>query len=341
MDFNKDLIVRVLLALAIFMAFITIVLPVFIRGMKNKFPGSDKNEDGIDFLIKKQKERIKSKYGIQEVHELREGIENKNADELPDSAIIKEALKEVSWGGGKLNQDVKASLSKNYSYTMSDSKINAFFLMAKKRNYFNFLDAMNAQNHDAIVNFLTTSLALHLIVEEIRQKDLNFTEMMAKKRKLPPMVLAIALQIKILSLIKFESPLRDEKKFTGQLALSQYSEESVQSAVDKMLKKEANLWAKDQSSFIEELNLFTNYAQILKPFPPLKNKNDLEAALFILGLSNNSTLEDAKKNFKRLAQEYHPDKILQKSLPPYLTVVCTKKFNIIREAYDIVCEKRK
>lgn len=339
MDFNKDLIVRVLLALAVLMAFIKVVLPVFVRGLKNKMPGSKGHEDDIDFLIKKQKEKIKIKYGINEpnAYQAKDPLE-----EIPiESQIIQEAIKDSSWGGGKLHLEVKNSLIKNYSYSPSDSKINSFFLMAKKRQYFSVLDKKHADDLQTFTRFLTHAMALHIITEEIRAKDLNFTDMMAKKCKLPPMVLAIAIQIKILSSSKFDPPLKDDKKYIPQLNLAQFQEETLNLAIDKIIKKEGILWAHDQSSFIEELNLFISYAQMLKPFPTIKNKNDLESAYFILGVSQDSTLEEIKKSFKRLAQEYHPDKLAQKALPPYLSMICTKKFNIIRQAYDMVSETRK
>jgi DnaJ-class molecular chaperone len=71
------------------------------------------------------------------------------------------------------------------------------------------------------------------------------------------------------------------------------------------------------------INLYINY---------IMENNDLYN---ILELSNDATLIDIKRNFKRLALKYHPDKNIQNNIN------YNEKFNQIRIAYEILSNKEK
>ena len=45
-------------------------------------------------------------------------------------------------------------------------------------------------------------------------------------------------------------------------------------------------------------------------------------------------MEEVKRAYRRLAADYHPDKIVHKDLPPGFIQFAEKKFNEITEAYE-------
>jgi DnaJ like chaperone protein len=60
----------------------------------------------------------------------------------------------------------------------------------------------------------------------------------------------------------------------------------------------------------------------------------------ILGCSRSDTNETIKKRYRRLATEFHPDKIIAKGLPEEFITFAKSKFQEIQEAYEKVKEER-
>ncbi len=64
MHLNKDIIIRIAVGFIFFIIFVKVVAPVIFEVLKNKIPGRYNPENDIDGLIKRQKERLRSQYGI-------------------------------------------------------------------------------------------------------------------------------------------------------------------------------------------------------------------------------------------------------------------------------------
>jgi DnaJ-domain-containing protein 1 len=79
----------------------------------------------------------------------------------------------------------------------------------------------------------------------------------------------------------------------------------------------------------------------LSPMPPLKGKNDREGALKSLGLGPQASLEQIKKQYKKLARLKHPDRLKGKGIPAEFESIATENFTQIKEAYDILIKESK
>lgn len=68
--------------------------------------------------------------------------------------------------------------------------------------------------------------------------------------------------------------------------------------------------------------------------PEKTNNNSSEKSLYLnkLGLSGNPSKDEIKKAFRRLAKEYHPDKLA--GVNETIKKIAEEKFREIREAYD-------
>lgn len=342
MDLNKELITRAILGIVLCYVFLK-MSQYLLSSFKKKLPGYKSAENDIDMMIKRQEDKIRNQYGIGiktnslDKYTLDKNIvENAKADPKELEAIFKEA----SWGGGELVKKIKASISQNYAYTLSDSKINAFILLAKSKKYFQYLSADHIEKEENLAQFIATSLVFHMLVDEIKNQEPALLDMFARKSALSSQKLQLALQIKIITHAKITPPLKDERKYSTKILLNSISEETLQQALLVIIQREANLWAKGPSLFAEELSLYLVYAEIICPLPALKNKFDLESALMILELEEAASLEEIKKAYKKKALFFHPDKIGQMKLSPYLVAVANKKFNTIKEAYDMLVSKR-
>jgi DnaJ like chaperone protein len=69
--------------------------------------------------------------------------------------------------------------------------------------------------------------------------------------------------------------------------------------------------------------------------------SDLDNAYAILGCARNDTDEAIRAQYRKLAQDYHPDKIAAKGLPEEFVTFATRKFQEIQHAYEQVTESRK
>ncbi len=82
---------------------------------------------------------------------------------------------------------------------------------------------------------------------------------------------------------------------------------------------------------IKRLNDIRN--QFVEPEKSTSSKNSAKSShLNKLGLSGNPTQEEIKKAFRRLAKEYHPDKLV--GVNETIKKIAEEKFREIREAYD-------
>lgn len=63
---------------------------------------------------------------------------------------------------------------------------------------------------------------------------------------------------------------------------------------------------------------------------------DLAAAYKVLGVSENDDEKSVKRAYRKLMNEYHPDKLVAKGLPPEMLNVAKEKSQEIQNAYDLI-----
>ena len=74
--------------------------------------------------------------------------------------------------------------------------------------------------------------------------------------------------------------------------------------------------------------------------PPPPRKNGVVDAYAVLGCDANSSISDIKKQYRKLALDYHPDKIVSKGLPEDFIKFANHKFNTIQQAYERIKTER-
>ena len=72
-----------------------------------------------------------------------------------------------------------------------------------------------------------------------------------------------------------------------------------------------------------------------------KYVSDVEKYYAVLGCSSKDSDDRIKQQYRKLAQDYHPDKIVSKGLPEEFVKFATDKFREIQHAYDTVKKERK
>jgi hypothetical protein len=332
MAINKEIIIRVTIGIAFFGFVARVLAPLLFDKMKGKSLGLSKDQD-FDYMVKRQQELLKSQYKISPNSKAQSVINQIN----PEMQKIKN---ELSWGGNEFQKDIKTKISKDFSYQFSDSKISSFLTLIERRNYLYFIETTdNKIDKDSIINFLSALFILFVLIDEIKNKELNFTENCAKKLNIKPIELALSLQIKILMSPKLTN-IKPERIYVDHLVLHQFSDDTLRNAIDTIIHAEANLWKKSLSTFFEELSLFLNYASILSPIEKLNHKEDVENAAKILEVNVTDSIEDIKKKYKKMALVFHPDKIIPKKLPHPIEKKAIQKFNVIQESFEILSDRK-
>ena len=64
--------------------------------------------------------------------------------------------------------------------------------------------------------------------------------------------------------------------------------------------------------------------------------NDLERCYAVLGAAYGESLKDVKKKYRRLAMEYHPDRVQAKGVSPEFASLAEDRFKEIQHAFDVV-----
>lgn len=344
MSANKDIIIRVLLGFFLIVIVLKVVGPIVFEMLKRKLPGGYQPENDIDSMIRRQKERLRAEYGLVERAPSTTNPHQEDKTQTisqPQSKEIETIYKESRWGGSAFAKDIQSIITRNYSYTLAESKVNAFILISEKKNYLRHLNVTHQKSPDAIKNYLSLVMLFLILVDEIRNKELSLLEKVAKKCNVGKHEFMLALQLKMLYAITSKMAIKEERLYEGKFALHQFSEDTIKETLDLIFKKDANDWARGHSIFFEELALYLSYADIMTPYPALQNKTDTTTAYQILNVSDESEMDDIKKAYKKLAMTRHPDKIGAMKLPKILEQKAVMKFNQIQAAYDILTANRK
>jgi DnaJ like chaperone protein len=67
--------------------------------------------------------------------------------------------------------------------------------------------------------------------------------------------------------------------------------------------------------------------------------HDLSHHYAVLGLENGADLSEVKRAYRKLAAEYHPDKVVSRGLPEDFTRFAEQKFKEINESYAAITKK--
>ena len=104
---------------------------------------------------------------------------------------------------------------------------------------------------------------------------------------------------------------------------------------------DGTLHAAEEKLLLQAVRIFqleNHYEQIKSRFTG--SNNDLSRCFQILGCKPTDELKAIKANYRKLAMEYHPDRVLANGMSPELASVAEEKFKEIQNAFDVI-EKHK
>lgn len=243
-----------------------------------------------------------------------------------DLKVFMAMIDSLQWGAGAELKAIASKLSSLMGTRLNEPELNKTFTELLKREAFlqgdDKLKALSAIN-DTIESYAYLKAMIEL--ESVQQAQ-------AKKwtMKADSVTKGLALYLgkkqsekQLIELIK--KPKASLPAPDGQLLLSVLR--GAQGAFKSRLEV--------ANEIKEKAELF----HTLSPLPPLKGKNDREGALKSLGLNPDSSLEQIKKQYKKLARLKHPDRLKGKGIPAEFESIATENFTQIKEAYDILVKE--
>ena len=97
---------------------------------------------------------------------------------------------------------------------------------------------------------------------------------------------------------------------------------------------------KNEEIFIQDIaSAFEMSAMEYQQIKALYIKEN-DQAYNILGISRNASDDEVKKAYRKLVQEYHPDKMQAKGVPEDFMKIANEKMTEINQAYDQICKER-
>ncbi|MBV1878062.1 MAG: co-chaperone DjlA [Pseudomonadales bacterium] len=119
-----------------------------------------------------------------------------------------------------------------------------------------------------------------------------------------------------------------------------HSKEILISVVELLLLvafADGQLHSNEEELILRAVKIFgleTQYQQMKGRF--IQAPDDLEHCYGVLGAAQGDDFREIKKKYRKLAMEYHPDRIHAKGMPPELALAAEEKFKEIQHAYDQV-----
>ena len=115
--------------------------------------------------------------------------------------------------------------------------------------------------------------------------------------------------------------------------------EVLSSLVDLLLRlahSDGVLHPGEQSMIDDAVSIFgieTAYEQLKARYTDV---NDLEGCYHILGAEEDESLASIKKKYRKLAMEYHPDRVQARGVSPEFSSISEDRFKDIQHAFDVV-----
>jgi DnaJ like chaperone protein len=88
------------------------------------------------------------------------------------------------------------------------------------------------------------------------------------------------------------------------------------------------------ASAVQIFHLERFYEQIQSRFNAVPD--DINRYYHILGCEKGDSIDTVKKKYRKLAMEYHPDRVQANGMPEEFAAVALDKFKEIQHAYDLV-----
>lgn len=210
----------------------------------------------------------------------------------------------------------------------------------KKIVYQNFLISLKSDgppNYPQVIKALEARSVLDALVKEVSSSDptapIYILPKLAKVKKISVGDLKKSL---VAMLCNARGDNYNAKIIKGEFTIQSFSSNELDDLKLKVLKSPDNKSFTSKHELLKLLFVESEFFSSLSPIEPPKDVHDITRAREIFNADKSTPIEQIKKNYKRLANLKHPDKIASRGIPAEFELIATENFATIRMAYDMI-----
>lgn len=276
--------------------------------------------------------------GVKTEDLLKSQLKNPQLSEQQKTEIQKilTLFEESTWGGGGSFDKMRQLFSSQFKITLE----SAFFMRA-----FRFLNSrqllLETKTFAQVENLVLSTAFLQKLINECIERQGPLLKFLSQLERLD--LFNILRSSELLFLRQSRQADVHLYSFLLQTKLDSISElsrlpsDDRERILERLLKSPLTTPKELVKKILDEAQLFTS----LSPMPKLDSNKDLEGAYKVLGIHENTSLEDIKKRYRQLALERHPDRLAGKNIPKAYQEMAHRNFTLIKQALDLVTVERK
>lgn len=248
----------------------------------------------------------------------------KDNDRLDELKVIMSYADSLQWGSSKDFKKMAQKVSKELSSRVEETLVSHCFSILYKREIF-----LNRNSEVFSLQQIQDIIETFVITHQVLM-DKETIKKLSKRWNVDENSVLKAIRL------YFNESNSSIKKLLYESSISLPKVESSQ-IISKLRDTRKGLIHK--KVFLETLKEKTEIFYTLSPLPNLKGNDDKVGALRNLGLPPSASVEQIKKQYKKLARLKHPDRLKAKGIPQEFEKVATENFTKIKLAYDILMTK--
>ena len=338
---NPDFLLNVLyLTVFLFIAYKVLGATLWSNIQKKINPWGQSHEKDFDQLIKRKMDLLRANSGLyvpeNESPTSAAMRRAKNPEKSKSSHIpiqFKSIHEDLSWGTGEEVKKILKLFQREFNYTPNESNLREHLKRFIEER--SIVEAIHQNSKEEIITLLYNRMLLNYYLLEIAENRFNLIKKISIRLNIPSDLFAYSLQYAMLNDDQLPKSF-SLHRFSSQLFWGQFKNTEQNEIVNLFLIKAAPLLGKSANSLNDLIRTHFTIADFIRPWNEISKENELEDALLILRAHHSFSFEDIRKNYKKIAQEKHPDKIASLNLPKEIENKASKQFQIVQKAMEIV-----
>lgn len=301
-----------------------------------------RDEKDFDRMIKRKMELLRANNGqyVPEEHllsptqALLRKEQNKGQQKQQSTIPVqyKALFDDLSWGSGEEVKKIIKLFQREFSYTPNEQNLREKLKIHLKDE--SLLPTINQSTKEEILTLFYSRALFEYYVEEICDQKYSLIKKIAIRLEVPVDLFAYAFQYMLLNEIQ------SKERFQSKLLLGNFDILKKQQMTSIFFTNHGMQIAKSVNAIQELIKEHFVVADFIRPWPEITKNSSVIEALSIMRAHQSFTVEEIKRNYKKIAMEKHPDKIAALKLPKEIEQNALKQFQIIQLAYEIISKQK-
>ncbi len=341
---NTDLLLNIVYLIVFLFFTYKILSATLLASIKKKIdPFADqRDEKDFDRMIKRKMDLLRANNGmyvpedqqLSPTQTLLKKEQNKNQKMLQTNIPVqyKALYDDLSWGSGDEVKKIIKLFQREFSYTPNEQGLRDKLKIHLKDD--SLMSIINQSTKDEVLTLFYGRALFDYYFDEISEQKYSLIKKIALRLEVPIDLFTYAFQYMLLTEINAK------ERFQSQLVLNSYDLNKRHQLTTLFFAQHGEQIAKSVNGIQELVKRHFVVADFIRPWPEITKNSSLTDALSVLRSHQSFTLEEIKRNYKKIAMEKHPDKIASLKLPKEIEHNALKQFQTIQIAFEIIHKQK-